>query len=57
MKNIGIKLILEIPEAKTKEELRRLTRSLLYAGSTAGLINYKIRNFKIGEIKNGDIKC
>ena len=56
MENIGIKLILEIPEAKTKEQLRQLTRKLLYAGSTTGLIGYTIRNFKIGKIKKGDIK-
>ena len=56
MKNIGIKLILEIPEAETKEQLRQLTRNLLHAGSKAGLIDYIIRNFKIGEIEKGDIK-
>lgn len=56
MKNIGIKLILEIPEAKTKDQLRQLTRNLLHAGSTTGLIDYKIRNFKIGEIEKGNIK-
>ena len=42
-----IELKLEIPEAKSREQLMKLTRDLLYAGGQCGLIDYKIVDLKI----------
>ncbi len=46
-----IELKLKIPEAKTKDELRKLTRDLVEIGKMYSLINYQIIDWKIVEDK------
>lgn len=47
--NLSITITLTIPEAKTIQELRNLTRKLLSEGSAVSLIDYKILNFKFNK--------
>jgi len=52
--NLSITITLTIPEAKTIQELRNLTRKLLSEGGAVSLIDYHILNFKFNKENEKD---